>query len=172
MFVYLAMIDSPNDESKFEKVYYKYRHLMYRVAFNILQNREDAEDVVQRSFIKIAKTIKKIGDPSSEFTKGYVLTIVQNQSIDLLRDKAKHPTLIYQGASTDKAIHAIENDITKFCLTQLPPRYKQVLVLKHVYGLSNLEIAKTMNLSLRNVITLDQRAKKKFREIYEKEEKM
>ena len=41
MLVYLAMIDSPEDQLKFERIYEKYRYLMLHVAKQILQNHHD-----------------------------------------------------------------------------------------------------------------------------------
>lgn len=46
MIVYLSMIETPEDRSKFERLYMEYRDLMYHVAFKILQNEQDAEDTV------------------------------------------------------------------------------------------------------------------------------
>ena len=43
MFVYLMMMDSQEDQSKFENVYLTYRGLMYHVAYKILNNKHDAE---------------------------------------------------------------------------------------------------------------------------------
>lgn len=60
MFVYLMMIDSQEDQSKFEKVYLTYRGLMYHVAYKILNNKHDAEDVVHSAFIS-----------SREYTKNW-----------------------------------------------------------------------------------------------------
>lgn len=42
----MAMIDAPDDQAKFEKIYHKYRYLMLHVAKQILQNHHDAEDAV------------------------------------------------------------------------------------------------------------------------------
>ena len=59
MLVYLQMIETPDDRSKFEIIYLEYRDYMYRVAFAILHNVEDAEDAVHYAFVKIAENIKK-----------------------------------------------------------------------------------------------------------------
>ena len=45
--LYLALVDE-EQKDKFEQVYYKYRNLLYYVAYEILQNERDAEDAVQR----------------------------------------------------------------------------------------------------------------------------
>ena len=54
MFIYLMMIDSPEEQSKFEKVYLTYKGLMYHTAYKVLNNEEDAEDAVHNAFVKIA----------------------------------------------------------------------------------------------------------------------
>ena len=58
MLVYLAMIDSPEDQLKFERIYEKYRYLMLHVAKQILQNHHDAEDAVHQAFISIIENIE------------------------------------------------------------------------------------------------------------------
>ena len=65
---YLSMIENPEDQSLFEQIYYKYYKQMFKVAFSILGNKEDAEDAVHDVFVKIAKTrmgvIKTIKKPT------------------------------------------------------------------------------------------------------------
>ena len=53
MFLYLAMIDSYADKSKFEILYSEYKNLMYYTANRILRNSSDAEDVVHQAFLKV-----------------------------------------------------------------------------------------------------------------------
>ena len=60
MLIYMAMIDSPNDRDKFERIYHKYRFLMLNVAKKILTNHHDAEDAVHQAFISIIENIDKI----------------------------------------------------------------------------------------------------------------
>ena len=60
MLIYLMMIDSPEDQSKFEKVYLTYKGPMYHTAYKVLNNEEDA---VHNAFVKIAENISKIGEP-------------------------------------------------------------------------------------------------------------
>ena len=53
MFIYLQMIEAPEERSKFESIYLLHRNTMYAVAYRILQNAEDAEDAVHYAFLKI-----------------------------------------------------------------------------------------------------------------------
>lgn len=64
MMIYLQMIDSPEDRSKFEQIYMEYRSMMFHMANRILTNEQDAEDAVHEAFLKIAENIEKSVNPS------------------------------------------------------------------------------------------------------------
>ncbi|MBE6947794.1 MAG: hypothetical protein E7454_06060, partial [Ruminococcaceae bacterium] len=87
MLIYLQMIETSEEKSKFEIVYTQYKDYMYRVAFAILNNPQDAEDAVHYAFVKIAENIKKINEPVCLKTKGFIVTIVRNRAIDVYRKK-------------------------------------------------------------------------------------
>ena len=71
MLIYLQMIETPEDRSKFEIIYTEYRNMMYSVAFKILQNVMDAEDATHQAFVKIAENIKKVSDPMCPKSRNY-----------------------------------------------------------------------------------------------------
>lgn len=62
---YMSFIDDEDDKAKFEILYNSYKKRMVSTAFSILNNREDAEDAVHDTFIKIARNMRAIGDPDS-----------------------------------------------------------------------------------------------------------
>ena len=64
MIIYLQMLETPEEKSKFEQLYLEYKGLMFHVAYEILHNEQDAEDAVHQAFVKIAENIKKIDDPN------------------------------------------------------------------------------------------------------------
>ena len=68
---------------------------MYHVAYKILNNKHDAEDVVHSAFIKVAENIQKIGDPVCPKTQNYVVTIVENKAIDLYRANKRKNSSLY-----------------------------------------------------------------------------
>lgn len=90
MIVYLSVIETAEEKSKFEQIYLHYRALMYHVAYQILHNEADAEDAVHSAFVKIAEHMKKISDPVCPKTQSYVVTIVERKAIDLYRKKKRH----------------------------------------------------------------------------------
>ena len=134
MLIYLMMIDSPEDQSKFEKVYLTYKGLMYHTAYKVLNNEEDAEDAVHNAFVKIAESISKIGEPVCPKTQVYVVTIVENKAIDLYRANQRRSKVIYldeiSGISVDEnKMHGLAA-----CMAKLPSRYRQVILLKYHQG--------------------------------------
>ena len=46
MIIYLQMLETPEEKSKFEQLYLEYKGLMFHVAYEILHNEQDAEDAV------------------------------------------------------------------------------------------------------------------------------
>ena len=57
--IYLSMLETNEEKNQFEQLYIKYKQDMYAVAYGILKNKEDAEDAVHQSFLKIADTFSK-----------------------------------------------------------------------------------------------------------------
>ncbi|MBQ2842063.1 MAG: hypothetical protein IJE72_03410 [Clostridia bacterium] len=52
---YLSFIDNDNDRKLFERIYYAHRKQMFTLAFAILENEDDAEDLVHDVFCNIAE---------------------------------------------------------------------------------------------------------------------
>lgn len=162
MLIYLQMIDAPEDQSKFEKIYIEYKATMYSVAFNILRNEQDAEDAVHYAFVKVAENIKKVAEAICPKTKAYVVTIVENQAIDIYRKKKKHPKIPYEQEHLGITIEYTGTNELARCLAKLSPRYREVLLLKHYHGYSSKEIAKMLGLTYSNVLKIEQRARAKL----------
>lgn len=169
MLMYLAMIDSPEDQSKFEKVYNAYKGLMFYVANRILGNEQDAEDAVHNAFIKIAENIQKIGDAVCPKTQSYVVTIVENKAIDLCRANRRRKEASYIDDISGIIVETQDAHGLEYCILRLPARYREVILLKYYHGFSCKEIAKQLGISEANAIKLDQRAKRKLQQICEEE---
>lgn len=162
MLIYMLMIDSSDDQSKFEKLYNEYKGLMFYVANNILHNEQDAEDAVHHAFVKIAENIEKIEETVCPKTKGYVVTIVENRAIDLYRKKNRHSSVELNEEITGMSVeYSGSNGLTK-CILKLPANYREMILLKYYHGYSSKEIARMLGISEANAIKLDQRAKKKL----------
>lgn len=71
MIIYLQMIESDEDKSKFEQLYIMYKGLMFHVAMKILKNEFDAEDAVHQAFLSLIENLKKISDVKCPKTRAY-----------------------------------------------------------------------------------------------------
>ena len=85
--IYLSLIDE-NDMSRFEKIYYKYKNLLFYIANGILPDITDAEDAVQEAFIRIAKNMDKIEDTESVATAALSLEDIGEGELTLAGDFA------------------------------------------------------------------------------------
>ena len=169
MMLYLQMIDAPEDRSKFEQLYLEYRGLMFHVAYKILGNEQDAEDTVHQAFLKIAETIEKIGAPDCPKTRGYVVTIVENKAIDLYRRRQRRQVVALRDDLPGvPAVYEGENALTA-CILKLPARYREVILLRYFHGYRVKEVAAILGLSFAAASKLDQRAKNRLKDLYEKE---
>lgn len=92
--LYMSFIDDEDDRAKFEIIYHTYRKRMLLAADSVLHNKDDAEDVVHDTFIKIARNMKSIEDPKSNKTLSYVIKATKNNAINLLNKNEKRNELI------------------------------------------------------------------------------
>ena len=169
MFLYLQVIESNEEQSKFEAIYKEYYGLMYYVAYEKLNHPQDAEDVVHHVFIKIAENIKSI-EPVSPKTKQLVVTMVYNRAIDLYRVRSKHPTTSYDDEFQNHDTWEMDDeDILTKCIMNLSDQQRMVIWLKYIHGYSLREISKLLGISLTGAQKIDQRAKKRLEELYRKE---
>lgn len=166
MLIYLQMIESDEDKSKFEAIYEEYRGLMFYVAYERMKHIQDAEDAVHHAFVKIAENIKNI-EPVSPKTKQLVVTIVDNRVTDVFRVRGRNPVVTYDDEVGSNFVAEIEGeDLLTQCILKLPEHQRTVILLKYKHGYSLREISKILNISLPWAQKIDQRAKKKLAELY------
>ena len=166
MLIYLQMIETGDDRSKFIEIYESYRALMFFVAKKRLSNDHDAEDAVHSAFVKIAENIKKI-EPVSPKTKRLVVIIVEHIVFDMLKKQSRHVEYEYlDEVLIDQLPQLQDNGLLSQCILKLPENYRHVIWLKYYYGYTLREISKLLGISLSSAQKTDQRAKKKLEELY------
>ncbi len=175
--LYLSIIEDDNDRAKFEILYNKYRKRMLSAADSVLHNKEDAEDVVHETFIKIARNMRSIGDPNSNETLSYVMKAAKNTAINLSKKKAaenKHIQFedvenISDGQFLEK-LRIQENfeEVVK-AIRGLNDTYRDVLFYYFVRGMKAKDIADLLGRSNSAVQQQIIRGKKKLLEILEKD---
>ncbi len=162
MLVYLAALDSLENRDVFQRLYTRYRGLMFRVARQILHNDQDAEDAVHNAFLALVDHVQKISDPDSPKTRAFVVTIVEHKAIDLYRQKARRPTQELWEEAQGIAVPYDGDDGLARCILALPARYRDWILLKYDQGYSTKELARLLGLSMDAAYKLDRRAKEKL----------
>ena len=174
---YLSLIDEPDDKEKFAEIFRSYGNMMFSKAMSILHNAALAEEAVQESFLKIAKNISKISDPNCSKTAAFIVIIVRNTALDMLKSEHINDTEPLEEAipdiSSDTLSRIISNDGYNALLNAvngLDSIYSDVLILKLVYGYDTASISKLMNIPVKTADSRIYRGKKllmtKLEELY------
>lgn len=135
-----------NSENAFKKIYYQYKNLVFYQAYNILNNKEDAEDVTQNTFVKFMRNIEVIDNDSN--IKQLLSSISKNEAIDLYRKKANRKEIFDENMINN--IKEIEDDSSKVNVIMtlnnaLNKKDSHIMILKIVYDYSFEEISKEIN---------------------------
>lgn len=170
MLIYLNLIDTEEEKNKFEQIYNNYRHTMYYVAKGILKDNYLSEDAVHNAFINIAKNMDNISEVKSNSTKAYVVVIVRNISLNILKKQNKIVNIetYCDELSTDS--YSLEDEVLSELsfnsivdkITELPVIYKDILYLTYVENLKTKEIADIISISNETVKKRLQRGRKKL----------
>lgn len=170
MLVIFQMLEDGEDRNKFEELYWAYRGLLFHVANRILQNVQDAEDAVQQAFLKIAENIGTVAQPVHPKTRALVSIIAERTAIDLYRAKQRHPTVDLDELPLFYTDRLPEEGDLSAAIAALPPRYRQVILLKYDLGYSNGEIGALLGCTPETVSQIAHRAKEKLTVILEQKE--
>ena len=148
----LMIVDGPEEKRKFLILYEQYRYLMLKVAVDILHDYQLAEDAVQEAFVRVAKHMEQIGQPQETATKRYLITITKHAAIDLYRKRNRlHHREIYidelpEGEELLAYMGPEEEYGVLNILKNLPPKYRDIFLLKYSAHLENAEIARICNI--------------------------
>lgn len=162
--LYMALIEEEEQQNKFEKLYYKYRNLMYYIAEEILHHPKDSEDAVQEALIRVAKNMEKIGAVESTATKNFLGIITKREAMKLYDKRKKRAEIAESGLSVEedgKELRFFDtytkdgsdvpvNEVA-MALETLPYKYQSLMTLKYVMGYSGKEIAEIVGMSENNV---------------------
>ena len=160
------------NEQAFEKLFEQYHKKLYAFLFRLLNSKEDAEEIVQETFIKI-------WEKREDFIEGYpfqsfLFKIAKNAFLNLNRKKVNRKVFedhlsflneISSGNTDDYIIFKETTEIINTVICGLPPKRKEIFLLRRIEGFSRQEIANKLEIS---VITVDSQLLKANR--YLKEE--
>lgn len=134
------------NKENFEEFYKKYNKLVYKIAFSILKNRENSEDVVQDVFKKIyLLESNKLPD------KGYIswiYSVTKNQSLMALRKNKNNIDLdlIYEIEDENNEIeNLIDKEKYNKLISNLNEKEREIVSLKVLANMPFKDISKVLN---------------------------
>lgn len=168
------------DFAAFEQLVERHERRLYGLAMGILQHREDAENVVQTTFLKVLEGLKDFREESTFAT--WVHRIATNTALNVLRKRRGLPTVSLDDTDDDSRTPHPEliadwrgdpariveerelRSILARAIDSLPDKYRLVFILRDVEGLSVEETAKLLSISQANVKVRLLRARLALRE--------
>ncbi len=140
-----------NDRNAQLKLYRQYCDGMYVVAMRFVNNANDAEDILQDSFVK---AFQKLHQFKGEVTFGaWLKKIVVNKCIDFLKSKKQHlvsldETYMNPVVEEDWTVDdGISIQLVKEAIDKLSEKYKYVVLMYLVEGFDHKEIAQVLNIT-------------------------
>lgn len=162
----------------FDQLVSSYQHMVYSAVLNLLQQEEDAEDVMQEVFVTVFHSIKNFRQDAKLSTWLYRIAITK--SLEWLRNKKRKKRFAFMQPLDDTTGNApleiphfhhpgiqVENKeravILFAAIAKLPDQQKTAFLLFHADQQSQADIAAIMNTTVSSVESLLFRAKKKLR---------
>ena len=161
-------------ESAFSILFEQYRDKIYNTALSMVQQEQDAENIVQDVFVKVYEKINGFRSGSALSTWIYRITVTR--SIDFLRKRNRLRTSETVGISNaghapdfnHPGVQAEQKEkaaVLFKAITQLPYNQMAAFILQKTEGMTQAQIAQVMGLSEKAVESLLSRAKENLRKI-------
>lgn len=169
MLLLMMARDTPEDKSKFEKIYGKYKDVMYYAAYGILGGQYEAEDAVSQTLFKLISHLEKIEDVDSKKTEAFIVTITEHTAIDCYRKRKRErlTEMHDEEACSQYTEDFSEGNEVEDCINSLPVNYAVVLRMRYSQGFSDEEIAKILGITKENVRSRIMRGKRKLQKLLE-----
>ena len=171
-----------HDFAAVESLVAKYERRIYALALRIVGQRQDAEEVVQQTFLSVIEHLDGFEERSLFST--WLMRIATNHALALLRKRARHrtvslapddddrydrvphPEYIAQWRETPEQIASRRETrrLLAEALGELDEKYRTVFLLRDVEGLSTEETAETLGITVSNAKVRLLRARLMLRE--------
>ena len=134
----------------------QYASTLYRVAFSVLRNQQDAEDAVQEAFLRVLRHRETLGEIRDH--RVWLVRIVWNIVLDRKRRAKTRPEtddiadlariLPATGLSAEQRAAALQHHAKVLgCVEKLPAREREVMLLSAFEELSSVEIAAVLGVT-------------------------
>jgi RNA polymerase sigma factor (sigma-70 family) len=142
------------DPVAFRHYFDLHHHSLYLIILGIVDDPEEAKDIIADTFEKLAKNREKINNP--DHLGRYLFIVARNGAIDHfrkleIRRKAQHELgqleeTVYAEPSGYEIVHAKLMESISFVIQKLPPQRKKIFLLFYFIDEDVRSIAKRLNL--------------------------
>jgi RNA polymerase sigma-70 factor, ECF subfamily len=136
-------------KQEFEELFREHSQMLYRTAYSMLDNRADAEDVLQTIFVSLLR--RDLPPDFAANPKGYLYRAAVNHALNVIRVRKRHNPVgdvesleIRVEPSSDA--HDTHRRLAE-AIAELDPGTAQILILRYVHGHTDAEIAKLLGVS-------------------------
>lgn len=146
----------------------KYADIVFRVSYQHVCNRQDAEDVVQEVFLSLVERLRVCPFNDEEHLKAWLLRVAINKSINVAKHNARRRTeriIDNKMSGRDGAYDELDDELKK-----LPADDRQIIYLHYYEGYAAKEIAQFMGLRENTVHKRLSRAREKLKKYLTEEE--
>lgn len=159
-----------SDQKAFNILFRLYSARVYHFSYSYLKSMEEAEEIVQDTFIKIWENRATI-DPSYSFS-GFIFTVAHHLILNRIRKirNENHCKAVLavnsvntQNETEEKVLHAELERVQQAALTELPPRRKMIYQMIREEGMTYKQVAEQLNISVKTVESQMTEAIKHFR---------
>lgn len=160
------------DEESLAALYDRYRTILFGLLMRILNNRAEAEDVLQEVFVQVWQRARDFDENRGKaFT--WLVTLTRSRAIDRLRSLGSRSRAVDEATkeTSDVVVDAVEDainnergEVVRAALKELPETERATLLLAYFEGFSQSEIAERTNTPLGTVKTRMRAGMAKLRE--------
>lgn len=166
----LADAAAAGDPDAFDRLVEQHHQRVLNVAYRMLNDQADAEDVCQEVFVKAFRSLPRLRDRSQFST--WILKIAANASRDVLRRRRRHDEALLEEVAGPVVDDHMPEHVGQLdwearvqrLLMGLPERHRIVLVLRDIEGLSYEEMAQVLSCTVSSVKNRLHRARRVFRD--------
>jgi len=147
------------DAHAVRQLYSRFAPAVRQYVASLVRDADLADDVVQTTFLKVLTRIGRYEARDVPF-EGWLLRVARNAAYDELRRRRVReaaPLADHDGSGLAPAAVRDRSDVPD-ALEKLPAAWREVLVLRHVVGLSVTEVAERLGTDRRSVLALQDRA--------------
>jgi RNA polymerase sigma-70 factor, ECF subfamily len=165
------------DAAAFEPLVEKYRQRVWRLAYQVLHDREEAWDVAQEAFVRAFHSLPSFREQSAFYT--WLFRITVNVATDRHRQRGAQarafgPERVSEeewarttpdpgGGPEQQAARKEQRERIRSALDALPPKARTIIMLSDVEGLSYREIAEVLNCPIGTVMSRLHNARKRLK---------